>query len=260
MSEAPRWQEIKKNVKLLVVVVSTLLGLLFLFLTVLGIAFWIFTGDIIFLGASLIFFSLFIPPGYIVKKFEKEWVEFERKRGYTPPTRADILKGILRPLAALIGFSLLFIILDQFIGLFPKTIETHLAIEIVRIIIQLNGILIGFSGIVFAQLFWAVHSQQNVLHQELLKVKVSRPRESQISEILIRLKELEAVRRSLIVNLLSSVVPFVISILLGLSKIAWSQFYLEGYPSRLALWDSLLWMWIGIGFLTFFTIRTKLVK
>jgi len=263
-----KWEEIRNNLKLLAVVISTLLGFLFLVLSVLGVMLWITSGDFNFLGAAVFSFALFIPCGYIVKRFEREWTEFERRRGYTQPTTTDTIKAILKALGYIVGSYLLFVFLDQYVGVFPKVIQTTIAIEIVRTIVQIDGVLIGFCGLVFAQLFWAIHSQQNVVYEETLTFKRTNPENPDEplkdktfrEELFDRLKELEASRRSLTMNMLFAVVPLLLSILLALSKMGWSQSYPEGYPTRLLLWDPIMWMWLGIGFFILFIIRSKWLK
>jgi len=258
-----KWQEIKKNLTLLSVVISTLLGLFFLFLSVVGIIAWITTGYVEFLVGSVIFFVFFIPCGYIVKKFEPEWRQFERRRGYTPPTTTDSFKSILKGLAWVVASFLLLLLLNQYFRLFPQSIEPNLAIEIIKAIIQINGILIGFSGLVFAQLLWAIHSQQNVVYQEKLAEGRLQIGEGAIvvrEDLYERLKVLEATRRSMIVNIFFTVVPFVVSILISLSKMAWVGSYEGGYPIRMLLWDPLFWLVFGICFFTLVTMRTKLIS
>ena len=263
-----KWKEIRTNLKLLAVVVSTLIGFFFLVLSILGVVLWITSGDFSFLGAAVFFFALFIPCGYVVKRFETEWAKFERRRGYTQPTTTDTIKSTLKTLGYIIGSYLLIVFVDQYVGVFPKVVQTAIALEIAKAIVQVDGVLIGFCGLVFAQLFWAIHSQQNVVYEEILAFRRTNPENLDEplrdkffrKELDNRLKELEASRQSLIMNMLFAVVPFVLSILLALSKMGWSQSYPDGYPTRLLLWDPILWMWLGIGFFVLFIIRSKWLK
>ncbi len=55
------------------------------------------------------------------------------------------------------------------IGAFPDYVPISTADELLKIMIQSNGILLGFVGIVFAQLLSSLMNQQTVLYQNILE-------------------------------------------------------------------------------------------
>lgn len=57
----------------------------------------------------------------------------------------------------------------QFTSVFPEFILVKVGNDLLNIMIQADGILLGFSGIIFAQLFSSVNDQQNVLYQRIIE-------------------------------------------------------------------------------------------
>lgn len=60
----------------------------------------------------------------------------------------------------------------QWIGAFPDYVPISNANELLNILISVNGILLGFVGIIFAQLLSSIMDQQNVLFQRILEKPV----------------------------------------------------------------------------------------
>ncbi len=60
----------------------------------------------------------------------------------------------------------------QWIGVFPEYVSVSNANELLNILINVNGIMLGFVGIIFAQLLSSIMDQQNVLFQRVLEEPV----------------------------------------------------------------------------------------
>lgn len=90
-----------------------------------------------------------------------------------PLTQSDKKKIIGRFLSYF--FSALLVTLTIFyfswsiIGVFPDYVPISTADDLFKIMIQANGILLGFVGIVFAQLLSSIMSQQTILYQNILE-------------------------------------------------------------------------------------------
>lgn len=83
-------------------------------------------------------------------------------------------KTNLKIVLVLVGFGLVFLsvigtlgLMLSYTGLFPKQIPSSLALEILKGILQLNGFLVGFSGVIFAQLLRSLHAETNVHNEEV---------------------------------------------------------------------------------------------
>jgi len=63
---------------------------------------------------------------------------------------------------------LLFITLVTYYLPFPSEIEPKTVSDILRTLVEIDGIFIGFSGIIFAQMFGSLMDQQNVFYSKLL--------------------------------------------------------------------------------------------
>jgi len=90
-----------------------------------------------------------------------------------PLTQNDKLRIIGRFFVYFISVLLLiltiFYVSWSLIGAFPDYVPISTADDLLKIMIQANGILLGFVGIVFAQLLSSVMSQQTALYQNLLE-------------------------------------------------------------------------------------------
>jgi hypothetical protein len=109
-------------------------------------------------------------------------------------------------------------VLQSFVsGIFPKEVGKPLTIEILKGIIQVDGILIGLNGIVYAQLLWSINSLQNTINQGFFENKIDK------SSIKKSLKTLQGERRILILALLLVTVIYLASIFFALAHMAWTE-------------------------------------
>jgi len=129
-----------------------------------------------------------------------------------------IISFITSIVVALSIFSLIVLflnILNSFLGgYFPKEVGKSLVIDILKSIIQINGVLVGLNGIIYAQLLRSVDSLQNTITRGFFKIQ-----KNQIN-MANSLKVLESKRRSLILALLIITILYLSSIYLALAHIA----------------------------------------
>lgn len=233
----PDRKEIFKRLKRIalaaVLAILLLVNGLVLLLIIGGIILLFFQGSFqntAFLTALSLFFAIFLGLSAIIVKVNRKFnIITERK-----PTRADLkMLGYLA--VALVGQYVFISAADYYFKLFPTTISRTLTMEILRTLIQTNGFLIGFSGIVFAQMFWAIHNQQSGIQMEILKAptaQISAQTSTQETSNDIRrdtLKILERKRTIMIIFMLVVMNAFVISILLSLSSMSQTE-TLEAIP------------------------------
>lgn len=108
------------------------------------------------------------------KKDEAEKVEETLTVIYGIKTlsRREKAEAIGRYLGTVAAIALLitavFYVAFQFTSVFPEFILVKAGNDLLNIMIQADGILLGFSGIIFAQLFSSVNDQQNVLYQRII--------------------------------------------------------------------------------------------
>jgi len=109
-------------------------------------------------------------------------------------------------------------ILNYFLSdYFPKEVGKSLVIDILKSIIQIDGILIGLNGIVYAQLLWSVNSLQNTITQRFFE------NEKDKMSMVKGLKALQSERRILILALLFVTILYLGSIYYALAHIAWTE-------------------------------------
>ena len=108
----------------------------------------------------------------------------------------------------------------QYIKLFPTPIDTSLAIEILKVLIEVNGILIGLNGLVFAQMLSGIHSEKNLILRQQYEGRLD---PSKITTPM--LEELASRRIYLIIKLLVVTLLFLGSILASFTRMAWLHYY-----------------------------------
>jgi hypothetical protein len=112
------------------------------------------------------------------KKDKTEKVEKTLTTSYNvkPLTRNDkkkiVGKFLIYFLLALGLVSAIFYLSLSLIDIFPDYVTISTADKLSEIMIQANGILLGFVGIIFAQLLSSIMDQQNVVYQRILEKTV----------------------------------------------------------------------------------------
>lgn len=127
-----------------------------------------------------------------------------------------------------VGNYVVFYVLSVYFKLFPATMSKALTMEILKVIVQTNGFLIGFSGIVFAQMFWAIHNQQNNIQMKILEFSPSQNIMRDTQKRFLAVLELE--RKLMIACMFIVVILFVISIFLSLIGMSQTE-VLETLPT-----------------------------
>ena len=213
----------KKLKRTLLYVAQIALGLLsFLFLVVLATQVYLWVGNINNVNnlvGSAFSFLLLLVCAYFIHLTEKALEEFR-------PRKKMNIEEIKQSLYSLLPSIIIFVsiyLLNIYFGLFPTTISATLSLEILKILIQTNGFLIGFSGIVFAQMFWAVHNQQANIQKDILEHPFV-PHEKTVFDIREDyLEAFERKRKSLMIVMFSIITLFLVSILLSVSVMAQTE-------------------------------------
>ena len=210
----------KKITLQIIQIIFALISLFLLFFVVVGLIIWL--GNIqntSMLSGIGLFFLFFLASASVVYATEKALQEF---RPSLKLNRDDIkqLGYASLPTAVLM---VLFLLFDYYLKLFPTTISANLSLEIFKILIQANGFLIGFAGIVFAQMFWAIHNQQSNIQKDILEHPFT-PDEKKTFDIREDyLTALERKRGSMIRIMFIVVILFVASIMLSLGGMAQTE-------------------------------------
>jgi len=86
-----------------------------------------------------------------------------------PMSRLEkVLRLLLILLVSIVLVGVILYFSLQIINLFPEYILIATENDLLKIMIEADGILLGFVGIIFAQLFSSILDQQNVLYQSIL--------------------------------------------------------------------------------------------
>ena len=154
-------------------------------------------------------------------------------------------------------YALLYILIS-YLTIFPSTITPNLAMELLKAILQVNGFLIGFAGIIFAQLLRGLYSQQAALEQLRLKSAPEIVSPGSGSKYVSMIADIKYKRQFLAVSAVLNVFCFVASIFSSLARIAWT--WQEGPPHAVTFFlsEPLLFLTIGIMLLFFIIVYVEL--
>jgi len=237
-------------------VVLMLVAGFFLVIFVLGGIFGsLLTGNLKPLFGGVVFFVLFIVVGSVAKKFETAWEEFERLRGIRQRTMRESFKESL-PLFLMIMFTLVFAwIFESYFLSFPPSISPELAREMLKTILTVDGILIGFDGVVLAQLLWAIHSKGNIIYERIIE---QIEEQETLHELKEAVKRLGRKRLGVIASIFYSMMPLLASILLSLHRLPLA-YGLEQVSPRTLLFDPLLGLIMGVILLVLVMLQTNLL-
>lgn len=146
-----------------------------------------------------------------------------------------------------------------YVNLFPAEIEKNLRVEIYKTIIQTNGFLIGLSGVVFAQMFWAIHSYQNSIQIMISDRPAGYNNISKKDSRADALTALNKKRTMMTVMLFVVIFLFLFSILSSISQLARTQIYSTDFsPVFPDLSYPLIFMVLAISMLSLFVANSKI--
>ena len=210
----------KKIALQIIQIIFVLISLFLLFLVIFGLIVWLGNiQDTSMLFGSGLFFLFFLASTSVVYTTEKALQEFQPSK----KLNRDDIKQLGYASLPTVAIIILFYLFDYYLKLFPTTISANLSLEIFKILIQANGFLIGFAGIVFAQMFWAIHNQQSNIQKDILEhpFTLDEKKTSDIREDY--LTAFERKRGSMVRIMFIVLIFFVVSILLSLGGMAQTE-------------------------------------
>jgi len=268
MSDNKIWNEMKmketlrqKALRFIFSTIQFLFGLavlFFLFGMVVTLFYWVVGGfqEASLLQASLLFLGVCVGSAVVVAIIGKGLEQLGLKREKHPISSKDYkLFGFT--LLAMVGLVTITHIISQYFAQFPKYVSVSLQLEILKTIIQANGFLIGFSGIVFGQMFWAINHQYNTIQISILR----NTNADQAPEDIRRdyLNVLDRKRRSMTLVMSLVIGLFLLSIAFSLSAMARTEIYETGLaPTIPEIANPVIFMVGGIAFFVFSIATSKM--
>lgn len=143
-------------------------------------------------------------------------METEKKEKKKKPKTSEILKLLSLYFAIIAVVTFLVFVVLSIIRTFPDYVPISNADNLLQIWITVNGVLMGFGGIIFAQLISSTMDQQNVLYQHILE-ETGKDHKAELRKILNYL-DLRRILLSLITVFTLSSLAY--SILLSMQGIA----------------------------------------
>lgn len=218
-----------------------------------GIIGALLTGDFTLFFGGVIFFIISMALTAVARRLEPAWEEFERIRGIRPKTRREALKESL-PFFGTILFTIVFAwIFESYFVSFHPTISPDLAKEILKAILTVDGILIGFYGVILAQVLSAIHSRGNVIYEQMIEKREDEPILQELN------REVERLGRSRMLTIgavFYSMMPLLASILLCLSRLTLIE-ATNQISTRELMFDPILAMIVGIVLLALTMLQTN---
>lgn len=220
--------------------------------------------QITYLELALLYSGIFAVLIHAVTYVERKLKLVRPSREVFSTSYVDNLRAFLVPSSFALALLVVVTVIGTFLGLFPDYVSDTLRLEILKTVIQTNGFLIGLTGIVFAQMFWAINNQQNALQIEIIKnptgytnITPEEPRNHDIRER--HVTALDKKRRDTSISMFLVIGAFMFSIALSLREMART----ETYQSALTLVKPditvpIFSMIIGILFFVTFIVSSKM--
>ena len=140
--------------KIFIYAILVLISFFGIIITSFGLLLYLMTGfKFNILIGTLGWFLITLFPMYFIKKYRDVWDEYYEKRQVEPPELPIKGGDVIRSIISVIIFAMLYNYLGGFLGPFPEHISKDITIEILKIITQINGVLIGLLGIALSQLY-----------------------------------------------------------------------------------------------------------
>jgi hypothetical protein len=220
-----------------------------------GIIEALLTGDYLLFVGGIIFLVLFLLVGTVARRFQPAWEKLEETMGLKPKTRRESITEVLPLFISLFVAIVFTFVFESYLLSFPQVISPSLAEEMLRSILTLDGILIGFCGVVLAQYLWAINSKGNVIYEQMMLHGEDAKKLERLNE---EVKWLSRTKYFTIGMVFYSMMPLLASILICLNKLT----LVEGnHPisPRLLLYDPIFGLVVGIMLLAFTTMQFSLL-
>ena len=220
--------------------------------------------QIAYLELALLYIGIFMLLIEAVTYVEKQLKLARPSSKFFSTSYRENLRAFLVPSSIAITAFGAFAVIGMFLGLFPDQVSASLRLEILKTVIQTNGFLIGLTGIVFAQMFWAINNQQNALQIEIIKNPVGysnvTPEESRDRDIRERhVTALDKRRRDTSISMFVVIGAFMFSIAISLREMARTETYQSGLTLvNPDITTPIFSMIIGIVFFVVFMVGSKM--
>lgn len=213
----------KKIAKELYIKVALFMALLalsvyLLMFSILDISYFIIYDNLEFLKTGAVFLSSFTLTMIVTMKLRPAWLEFERLRGVPKKTFYEFLRESF-PSFLMAIFLLLFAFGFEwyFSAYLSINVTTTVAKDMLEEILTINGLLLGFSGVVLAQVLSTVYNKGNWIYQQLI---TNRNDFLLVDELQKEIKILRKTRLRHIILVFYSMLPLFGSILLAFGEIS----------------------------------------
>jgi hypothetical protein len=210
---------------------------------------------------GLFYFFLFIFLTFLTRKLEPAWEEVQAALGFKPKpkTTREAFKESLPSFALLILAFIIYFVLELYFNLFPPTISKELAHEIIGWILTIDGILLGFYGVILAQFLWAIHSKGNLIYEQMITNRADNDVIGHLNEELTRLGRH---RLATVIGMFYAAMPILASFLFCLIKLPLTEESRIGndvIAVRTVLYDPVATLIVGVVLLVVISLMTNLL-
>ena len=145
--------------------------------------------------------------------------------------------------------------MEWYFSLFSASISKVSAHEILGYILTIDGILLGFYGVILAQFLWAIHSKGNLIYEQMIANKTDDDVSTHLNE---ELSKLGKDRIWVIVGMFYATMPILASFLLCLTKLPLTEGN-DTVSPRIVLYDPVTTLVVGIVLLVCIALMTNLL-
>lgn len=249
---------IKAALFIFVLLLAGLSLLIFFFGGVIGS---LMTGNYLLFLGGLFYFFFFVLLMSIARKLEPAWEEVQAVLGFKPKpkTTKEAFKEALPSFGILILAFAVYFLLEWYFNMFPPAISKELAHEMIGSILTIDGILLGFYGVMLAQFLWAIHSKGNLIYEQMITNRANNDVTAHLNE---ELSKLGRQRLAVVIGMFYATIPILASFLLCLIKLPLTEGSGIGNDTiavRTALYDPVAALIVGVVLLVAISLMTNLL-
>jgi MFS family permease len=213
------------------------------------------TGNYSLFAGGIILFLFAMAIALVAKKFESDFRQFQKYTGVKKKTTRELIKENLPFIFLLLASVVLAFVFEEYFLSFPSNISSSLGKEILNSMLTLDGIMIGFCGVVVAQFLWAIHSKGNILFEQMI-VKNQEARTLELIDG--ELETLRKIRLEAIVTVFYSLIPILASFLICLMRLPMTE-GVNVISTKALLYDPITSLLIGVFLLVWATAKVNLL-
>jgi hypothetical protein len=215
------------------------------------------TRNYLLLFGGLFFLVTFMILMSGVRKLEPAWEEVRAHFGFKPKpkTTREAFKENLPFFGIFILTFVVYGLMELYFNQFPAVVSKELARTMLNSVLTIDGILLGFFGVILAQFLGAIQNKGNLIYEQMINHNTDNEVIAHLSEESNRLNR---DRIFVVIGMFYAAMPILASFLLCLAKLPLTEGN-ETIAVRTVMFDPLIALIAGIALVLIVSLETNLL-